>query len=62
VQSRYGTNRVFLVQDGRLAGREVILGDRIGDRVEVTQGLDAGSVIVAKDVEQLTDGMKVRTK
>jgi multidrug efflux pump subunit AcrA (membrane-fusion protein) len=61
VQSRYGTNRVFLVQDGRLAGREVILGDRMGDRVEVTQGLDAGVVIVAKDVEQLTDGMKVKT-
>jgi RND family efflux transporter MFP subunit len=62
VQSRYGTNRVFLVQDGRLAGREVILGDRIGDRVEVTQGLDAGSLIVAADVEQLTDGMRVRAK
>jgi RND family efflux transporter MFP subunit len=61
VQSRYGTNRVFVVQDGRLAGREVLLGDRFGDRVEVTQGLDAGSVIVAKDVEQLVDGMKVRT-
>jgi membrane fusion protein, multidrug efflux system len=62
VQSRYGTNRVFLVQDGRLAGREVILGDRTGDRVEVTQGLDAGVTIVAKDVEQLTDGMKVTTR
>ncbi|PYR93223.1 MAG: hypothetical protein DMF84_09510 [Acidobacteria bacterium] len=60
VQSRYGTNRVFLVQQGRLAGREVILGDRVGDRVEVTQGLDAGVTIVAKDVEQLTDGMKVK--
>jgi hypothetical protein len=33
----------------------------MGDRVEVTQGLDAGVVIVAKDVEQLTDGMKVKT-
>jgi len=61
VQSRYGTNRVFLVHDGRLAGREVVLGDRIGDRVEVTQGLDAGVVIVSKEVEQLTDGMKVKT-
>jgi RND family efflux transporter MFP subunit len=61
VQNRYGTNRVFLVHDGRLAGREVILGDRFGERVEVTQGLDAGAVIVAKDVEQLTDGMKVKT-
>jgi RND family efflux transporter MFP subunit len=62
VQSRYGTNRVFLVQNGQLAGKEVVLGDRLGDRVEVSQGLDAGTVIVAFDVEQLADGMKVTTK
>ena len=61
VQSRYGTNRVFLVKDGQLAGREVVLGDRLGDRVEVSQGLEAGTQIVASDVEQLADGMKVTT-
>lgn len=60
VQSRYGTNRVFVVQKGQLAGREVVLGDRLGDRVEVAQGLEAGTAIVAADVEQLADGMKVR--
>lgn len=59
VQSRYGTNRVFLVQNGQIVGKEVVLGDRLGDRVEVAQGLDAGSTIVAGDVEQLADGMKV---
>jgi multidrug efflux pump subunit AcrA (membrane-fusion protein) len=59
VQSRYGTNRVFVVHDGALSGREVILGDRIGDRVEVSKGLDAGTPLVANDVEQLADGMKV---
>jgi membrane fusion protein (multidrug efflux system) len=62
VQSRYGTNRVFLVQNGELAGREVVLGDRLGDRVEVAQGLDAGTPIVASDVEQLADGMRVSGK
>jgi multidrug efflux pump subunit AcrA (membrane-fusion protein) len=62
VQSRYGTNRVFVVHDGALAGREVVLGDRIGDRVEVSKGLDAGTPLVASDVEQLADGMKVSTK
>ena len=59
VQSRYGTNRVFLVQNGQLAGKEIVLGDRLGDRVEVAQGLEAGTTIVAGDVEQLADGMKV---
>ena len=62
VQSRYGTNRVFLVKDGALVGKEVVLGDRLGDRVEVAQGLDAGTQIVASDVEQLADGMKVAAK
>jgi membrane fusion protein (multidrug efflux system) len=62
VQSRYGTNRVFLVQNGQLAGREIVLGDRLGERVEVSQGLDAGTAIVAADVEQLADGMKVSAK
>jgi membrane fusion protein (multidrug efflux system) len=62
VQSRYGTNRVFVVKDGQLTGREVVLGDRLGDRVEVAQGLDAGTVIVSGDVEQLADAMKVTSK
>jgi membrane fusion protein, multidrug efflux system len=62
VQSRYGTNRVFVVKDGQLTGREVVLGDRLGDRVEVSQGLDAGTIIVSGDVEPLADGMKVSTK
>ena len=62
VQSRYGTNRVFVVQNGQLAAREVVLGDRLGDRVEVAQGIDASTKIVASDVEQLSDGMKVSSK
>ncbi len=62
IQSRYGTSRVFVVNAGQLAGREVVLGDRIGDRVEVSQGLEAGTPIVAADVEQLTDGMKVTVR
>jgi multidrug efflux pump subunit AcrA (membrane-fusion protein) len=59
VQSRYGTNRVFTVENGQLLGREVVLGDRLGDRVEVTTGLQAGTKIVSSEVEQLADGLKV---
>src|SRR4029079_19692487 len=55
VQSRYGTNRVFLFKDAQLAGGEIVLGDRLGDRVEVSQCLEAGTQIVASDVEQLAD-------
>jgi len=62
VQSRYGTNRVFTVQNGQLVGKEVVLGDRLGDRVEVATGLDAGTRIVVTDVDQLADGLKVTEK
>ena len=61
-QSRYGTNRVFVVQNGQLLGKEIVLGDRLGDRVEIAQGLEAGTKIVATDVEQLADGMRVTAK
>ena len=62
IQSRYGTNRVFVVQEGQLVGKEVVLGDRIGDRVEVSQGLPAGTKVVASSVEQLSDGQRVAVK
>src|SRR5436190_19028536 len=51
VQSRYGTNRVFVVENGQALGKEVVLGDRLGDRVEVSKGLEAGTKIVAAEVD-----------
>jgi len=60
IQNRYGTNRVFVVNQGQLIGKEVVMGDRVGERVEVLQGLDAGTTIVAADVEQLSEGMRVK--
>jgi membrane fusion protein (multidrug efflux system) len=62
VQSRYGTNRVFTVENGQLVGKEVVLGDRLGDRVEVATGLAAGTRIVSTEVEQLADGVRVTAK
>jgi hypothetical protein len=62
VQSRYGTNRVFTVENGQLVGKEVVLGDRLGDRVEVATGLAAGTRIVSTEVEQLADGVRVSPK
>jgi multidrug efflux pump subunit AcrA (membrane-fusion protein) len=59
VQNRYGTNRVFVVQNGQLEGREVVLGNRIGDRVEVSSGLEVGTAVVAAGVETLADGVRV---
>jgi membrane fusion protein, multidrug efflux system len=60
IQNRYGVNRVFAVKDGRLSTREVKLGDRLGDRVEVIEGIAAGQAVAISDVDVLADGMNVR--
>lgn len=59
VQTRYGTSMVFIVRDGTLASAEVKLGDRLGQRVEIAEGLEAGATIVADNVDGLTAGIHV---
>lgn len=59
VQTRYGRSVVFVVQDGKLAASEVKLGDRLGPRVEVLEGVAAGTTIVSENVEGLSDGLAV---
>jgi len=59
LQYRYGVNRVFVVTGDRLAMRELKVGDRIGNRIEVVSGVTAGEQVAITDVEKLTDGLKV---
>jgi HlyD family secretion protein len=59
LQYRYGVNRVFVVQGDRLAVRELEVGERVGDRIEVTNGVKAGERVAITDVESLTDGARV---
>jgi RND family efflux transporter MFP subunit len=60
LQYRYGVNRAFVVNGDRLAGRELKIGDRIGDRVEIMSGVSAGDRIALTDVDKLSDGLRVR--
>jgi multidrug efflux pump subunit AcrA (membrane-fusion protein) len=59
LQYRYGVNRVFLVQGGQLAARELKVGERLGDRVEILTGVKAGDPVALTDVDQLADGQRV---
>ncbi len=59
LQYRYGVNRVFVLDKGTLAVRELAVGERLGDRIEVLSGVKAGDRIAVSDVEKLVDGMKV---
>ena len=42
MQYRYGVNRVFVVDGDNLAARELKVGDRLGDRIEIISGVKAG--------------------
>jgi RND family efflux transporter MFP subunit len=60
IQYRYGVNRVFVVEGGdHLALRELKVGERMGDRIEVASGVKPGELVAMTDVEKLTDGAKV---
>ncbi len=59
MQYRYGVNRVFVVTGDTLAARELKLGDRQGDRIEIAAGVKAGEVIAVTDVDILVNGEKV---
>ena len=37
LQYRYGVNRVFVVDGDKLAVRELKVGDRLGDRIEIVE-------------------------
>jgi len=59
MQYRYGVNKAFLVAGDKLQARELKVGDRVGDRVEVLGGLAADDLIAITDVDNLTDGQSV---
>ena len=52
---------VFVIKDGKLKRRQVQMGTRHQEQVVITRGLNAGEVIVARDVAALSDGQSVIT-
>jgi len=59
VRTVSGTSRVCVVADGRAEERLVTTGQTVGDLVEVTTGLKAGEQVVATNVNQIVDGVRV---
>lgn len=59
LQYRYGVNRVFVVDGNKLAIHELAVGERLGDRIEVVNGVKAGDRVVLTDVDTLADGALV---
>ena len=62
LQYRYGVNRVFVVNGDRLVAKELKVGERLGDRIEIVSGIAAGEPVAMTDVDKLVDGLKVTKK
>lgn len=59
MQYRYGVNRVFVVSGDRLGMRELQVGDRLGDRIEIVSGVKEEERVAVTDVDALNDGDRV---
>jgi RND family efflux transporter MFP subunit len=59
LQYRYGVNRVFVVRGDRLSARELQVGERLGDRIEISSGVKEGEPVAITDVDTLSDGVLV---
>ena len=55
-----GVPTVFVVEDGRATARQIRIGEGLGGRFEVIEGLAAGEVVVVRGNERLNDGARVR--
>lgn len=59
VRTVAGTARVFVMAGDRVEERVVMLGQPVGDRVEITSGLKKGERVVASGIDRIVDGVRV---
>jgi multidrug efflux pump subunit AcrA (membrane-fusion protein) len=63
VVSFAGVERVFLAQSDTLDDRVVRVGRRLADgRLEIVEGLNEGDPVVAKALDRMAKGQKVRVR
>jgi RND family efflux transporter MFP subunit len=55
-----GKEHVFLVKDGRAYKTEIKTGRRVGNMVEISGGAEIGAIMIAKPVNKIKDGIKVK--
>ncbi len=56
----FGSNKAFVVQGDVVDARELKLGDRFGEEVEILEGVKAGETVAVTQVQRLDAGTKVR--
>ena len=61
VQARKGW-LVYVAEDGKAVPRPVVLGQQVGERVEIVSGLAAGDLVVVRGNERLRPGQPLSPK
>lgn len=56
----FGLNKAYVVSGGLIEARDVKLGDRYGDEVEIIEGVRDGETVATTQVARLDTGVKVR--
>ncbi len=56
----FGSNKVFVIKDDTIEAREVKLGDRFGNDVEIAEGVNEGDVLATTQIPRLDTGVKVK--
>jgi len=62
VISFYGIQKVYVISDGQVRETVVKLGDRMGDLIEVTEGLSPGEWIAISELSRIRQGSRVQVK
>lgn len=60
VFERFGSQHVYVVEDGMARRRAIVLGPVRAGFAEVTQGIEPGETVVVKGVIRVVDGSKVQ--
>jgi RND family efflux transporter MFP subunit len=58
----FGSNKAYVVKDDQIEARDVKLGDRFEQQVEILEGLSEGEVVATSRLNQLDTGVKVRAE
>lgn len=56
----FGTNKTYVVRNGVVEARDVRLGDRFNEDVEILNGLEEGESVAVTQVQRLDTGVKVQ--
>lgn len=57
----FGSNKVYVVNGNTIEAREIKLGDRFDQDVEVLEGIQAGEQVATTELNRLDTGSRVRT-